>query len=185
MNFATILDKDDDGDYSDEYDLNTGLHIGLGINIPVNASFSIEPGLLLTKKGMSNTEEFLGSDIDSKMNINYLEIPVNVKALIPLGNAENSFYLSAGPYLAYAVSGKIKAEYMGESEEDDLEIGTDKNNDLVKPFDMGLTIGAGFELDQIILGFSYDLGLANIATNDANGQVVSNRVFKLSIGIKL
>lgn len=189
FNLASILDKDNDGTYTKQYDNNLGVHLGLTYNFLINRNFAIEPGAMVIKKGTQFNEDYFGASIEYKMNINYIEVPLNFKLLLPLLEENKNFYLSAGPYLSYAISGKYKAKFddNGDIEKDDvaINIGTDKDDDEIKPMDMGLTFGLGFDLEDITIGAAYDLGLSNIVTDTANGQTVKNRAFIVSLGIKL
>ena len=83
---------------------------------------------------------------------------------------------------------KLKAEftYGGESdsEEEDVEWGSDEENDDLKRLDFGLTMGAGVEISSIQIGLTYGLGLANISSYNDNGNKINNRVLGISVGYK-
>lgn len=110
----------------------------------------------------------------------YLEIPLN--AVVNF----DGFYLGAGPYLGYAISGKYKAKYTGTGEEDsslekDLKIGN--NKDEIKPLDFGLNAMAGYKLTNgLNFGLNYGLGLANTGAEGNNDYKASNRVISFLVG---
>jgi len=89
--------------------------------------------------------------------------------------------LFAGPVLALKLSGKMKAEYAGESEEEDIE------DEDMKSTDFGLVIGAGLDfglgapgMGKLTVDIRYSLGLSTISTFE--GDDVKNGVFSLMVG---
>jgi hypothetical protein len=112
------------------------------------------------------------------MKLDYLEIPVLVKIIFPSPGGVNP-YLFAGPAVAIKVSGKVKAEFAGESDEEDIED--------MKSTDFGLVIGAGVDFGFGALGkgtlsvdIRYSLGLSTIS--DFEGDDVKNGAFSLMVG---
>ena len=61
---------------------------------------------------------------------------------------------------------------------------SDEDNDDLKRLDMGLTFGGGVEINAIMLGISYDLGLANISSYQQDGATSKNKVLKFSVGYR-
>ncbi len=180
LNLANQSAKDDDTNYGDEigYSSKLGFHIGPTAEFGINDMISFETGLILSSKGTKVTE----GAIVEKINLFYLDIPLTAKAVFDVGGM--NVYGTFGPYLGLALSGKYKAEGDGETFEEDIEFGSDENEDDFKRLDYGLSIGAGVELAPITVGVSYGLGLANIALYNDNGFKQSNRVFSLSVGYK-
>ncbi|NLO51930.1 MAG: PorT family protein [Bacteroidales bacterium] len=187
LNLSNMLEKDDDETFSDDYKMNPGFHIGLSVDIPFNKSLSLEPGLLLTTKGMKYEDDYLGVDISAKAILYYLELPLTIKASQDLGGGSKIFG-AVGPYVGLGLSGKVMAtaEYQGqeETEEEKVKWGNDKDKDDLKRLDMGLTFGAGVEISSILIGISYDLGLSNNSPYQDNGATSKNRVLKFSIGYR-
>ena len=81
LNLANMLDKINEETLSTDYSMNPGFHFGLTADFPLNDYLSFEPGLLYTTKGF----KFEGFDVTSKVNLNYLDIPLSVKASHDLG----------------------------------------------------------------------------------------------------
>jgi len=187
LNLANMLEKDDDDTYSNDYSMNPGFHLGFTVDVPFNDFLSFEPGLLLTTKGMKYEDEIMGVDIKAKANLYYLDIPLTIKASHDLGGGLKMFG-AVGPYVGLGLSGKVKAtaEYQGEkeTEEEDVEWGSDEDEDDLKRLDMGLTFGAGVEINSILVGISYDLGLSNISAYQDYGTTSKNRVLKFSVGYR-
>ena len=187
LNLANMLEKDDDETYSNDYSMNPGFHIGLTVDVPFNDFLSFEPGLLLTTKGMKYEDEIMGADVTAKANLYYLDIPLAIKASHDLGDGLK-MYGAVGPYVGLGLSGKVKAtvEYQGdkETEEEDVEWGSDEDEDYLKRLDLGLTFGGGVEINSILIGISYDLGLSNISAYQDYGTTSKNRVLKFSVGYR-
>lgn len=139
-------------------------------------------------KGFKQKEESQGESVEYKLNTYYLDIPLALKASHDLGNNLKMFG-AIGPYLGLGITGKIKASgrYQGAtiSAEEDIKWGNMQYEDDMKRLDMGMTFGAGLEVNNLLFSISYDLGLANISSYQKNGTKFKNRVLKFSAGYKI
>jgi hypothetical protein len=187
LNLSNMMMKMGDETLSEEYKMIPGFHAGVIADIPVTKMFSIEAGALVSTKGYKLVEEIFLSDekmeIDLSMNLIYIDVPITAKGTIDIGLAK--VYGAVGPYLAYGVAGKTKTEVtiMGvtEKDEEDVVWGTEEDDQL-KPFDFGLTAGAGVEFKGFFIGVSYEYGLANLSTYSDDDSVINNRVLGISVG---
>ncbi len=190
LNLSNMLIKDDDETYSDDFKMKPGFHVGAMAEFPLSEIFSFETGLFLSTKGykISEEETLMGETLkmETKANLLYLDIPLTAKATFDLGGAK--IYGVFGPYVGMGLSGKGKEEvtYDGETEteEEDVEWGSDKEKDDLKRLDFGLTMGGGVEINSIQIGLTYALGLANISSYTDYGTKINNRVLGLSVGYK-
>jgi len=190
LNLSNMTAKDNDDTYNDDFKMKPGFHIGATAEFPVSETAAFETGLLLSTKGYKEKykETYGGETYESKSSVNllYLDIPILAKAYFNIADAK--IFGALGPYIGYGLSGKSKYEYsgMGEtgSEEEDIKWGSGQNDHL-KRLDFGLSAGAGIEMKSIVIGLSYNLGLANISSDTSNGMKGSNRVLELSVGYKL
>jgi len=190
LNLSNMIAKDDEETYSDDFKMRPGFHVGAAVEFPINEMFSFETGLLLSTKGfkMSEEETYDGETykFEEKINLLYFDIPLTAKATFDLGGAK--IYGVFGPYLGMGLSGKEKYEVTidGETdtEEEDIEWGSDEDEDFLKRLDFGLTMGAGVEISSIQIGLTYGLGLANISSYNDDGTKVNNRVLGISVGYK-
>ena len=152
------------GDESSENAMKIGFHVGGIVEISVNDNFMVAPGIIYSIKGAQDK-----SNSDFKLNLNYLEIPVNAKYKL-----ESGLNFFAGPYIGILMSAKA----------------TDGTTDVdVKEFvqstDIGVNIGLGFDLESG-LGFSaqYGLGVSNINKDFAgipNTSTSTNNCIGISI----
>lgn len=191
FNLSNILMKDDDDTYSDEFKMKPGFHVGAFVQFPETGVFSFESGLILSTKGMkTKIEETIDGEpykYKGIMTLYYIDIPFMAKASFDIGKV--SVFGELGPYLSVGLNGKLKTEYtyLGDTETDteNVEWGSDKDNDMLKRLDYGLTAGLGVVIiNNIQLGLSYDLGIANISTTTDGGSKIKNRIFKISVGYR-
>lgn len=149
----------------------TGFHVGLMTEFTFGSKLSLMPGLLYSIKGTKI------SDFDATAKINYLEIPLNIAYKLPVPG----LFAYAGPYLGYALSGS--SEISGVS--DVMKIGTDDSSD-IKPTDLGLNIGLGYNLPmKLFIRAQYGIGFANIQPKGDADNMVKNKVFAISLGYYL
>jgi opacity protein-like surface antigen len=113
-------------------------------------NFSLHTGLLFSQQG-GIVENYYGVD-RTEMTLNYLYIPINTRYKFDLGS-NMGFFLQAGFYTGYAISGRQKTEYRGETKSTKINFG-DRN---MERFDMGLGLGAGLQvLSNIEIGLGYN-----------------------------
>ncbi len=184
LSLSTMLSKDDDDTYSNDYSMRPGFHFGILTEKPINPSLSFQTGAVITTKGFKLEDEIVGTNVEFNINLLYLDIPLLLKAGSPLQNGGTVFALFGG-YVGYGLNGKAKITVGSDSEEEDINWGSDENDDDFMRLDFGLSLGAGIETSKVIISASYDLGLANISAYQDNGATVKNRVLKLSVGFKL
>lgn len=143
-----------------------GFHVGPVADFELHESLYFNTGLLYSLKGFKL--EFEGEGVTEQLN--YLEIPLNIAYKFSTSETTN-FFIQAGPYLGYALSGKNKMD----GETVDVEFGDGQ----MKRFDLGLGIGLGLELGPIVPSVSYQFGLANLS--DDSDITVKNKVLQVSI----
>lgn len=150
-----------------------GLKLGIIADVPLGSNLYLQPGLLFANKGAKFED-------DSKISINYLEVPVNLLYKFTLKSGDHIFF-GAGPYFAYAAGGK--ATSYGYTTK--LAIGT-SDIDNVKPFDFGVGLNAGYQFDMgLFFRAQYQLGLVNVdpTTNQYNSaSSVKNNGFSITAG---
>lgn len=136
------------GKNTDGADTKFAYKVGLGMELPFNAAWSLQTGLNFVSKGYKAK----GFNTDAKINALYLELPI--MAGLRLHTSNNfDILLKAGPYIGYGVGGKAKA---GDLEENTF------SDDGFRRFDAGLDLGIGFEFNKIVVGVDSQLGLANV-----------------------
>src|SRR6056297_427861 len=125
-----------------------GFAFGGMMVMPLNENMELQTELMYVMKG----EKFEEGSFDMEIKMDVLEVPVLLKYKF----AEN-MAAYGGISLDYIVSAKVEEEGY---ELDLLE------EDLVKTFGMGLSFGAQYMMDKIIIDARYDLGLTNMVEDD-------------------
>ena len=191
LNLSKMILKDDDIDFTDEFEMKPGLLIGPTVEFPLMQDLSIESGLLLSSKGFKDSyeESYQGGFYESKTTLNlwYIDIPILFKWNFKISE-KTSLYPAIGPYIGIGLKGYSKNETKSNSGEEthkeDIEWGNDEDTDFFKRFDAGLTIGGGIEYKAFQLGIYYNLGIANIAPSSENGATIQNRVLQFTLGYR-
>ncbi|MDM1294676.1 porin family protein [Sphingobacterium sp. N143] len=162
----------------DETKSNTGFFLTGYLDAPISPYFSIQPGLSLQNKGTKWKETDVQGE--AKESIMTIDIPVNAVAKFPTGSG--NFFLGAGPYVGFGLSGKYKGEDAEGKFENDIKFGSGEGKDL-KRTDFGVNFLAGYQLTNgFQINAGYGLGLTNLAPN---GGSVKNRVWSVGIGFGL
>ena len=159
FNSTRLSEKD--GDRKTNSYFRAGFQIGAVSEYAISDVFVIQPSILFaTQGGLIENSYYL----DWKRSINYLQIPVNV--LIKLNLGETKLLLQAGTYFGYALSGKYKWESklgLYSKGEYKIKFGNNYGENMIKPFDYGIGLGAGLQVYNFQVGLGYNFGLANIS----------------------
>lgn len=182
VNFQNINGKDASGNDLD-FKLKPGFHVGVTADVPIAPEFYVQPGLLFSTKGAK-----FDDNADTKVNISYLEIPVNFLYKPVLGTGK--LLLGFGPYAAFAVGGKIK----NDNADVDLKFANEVNlaspdaYRTLKRFDFGANFLAGYEFSsKFSAQLNAQLGLVKINpkyTGNTNAKY-RNTGFGVSVGYRL
>jgi hypothetical protein len=168
-------------DNSSDKTLKAGFHVGTFGKFEITDVFAIQPEFLYSTKGFTNTYDNILAEGEAKFNLNYLEIPINV-----VYNLSEDFAFQLGPYIGFLTNANVNTSteilnFFQIDSSDDLD--TDNFNRL----DFGLTAGLSFNLDQIIFGFNYNMGLTKVAKDNMPSQPLlgdaRNTVIQIYAGI--
>ena len=170
LNFASMT-----GDDADGYDGRTSFHLGVTAEIEVSDVFSIQPELLFSGQGFTDSysDPDFGDDTDITGRVNYLNLPVMAKYYI-----SDSFSLEAGPQIGFLMSAEVEEEgqiaFAPYSEEADIK-------DVLKSTDFALNLGAGYKLDSgLNFSLRYSIGMTDVPDGDSDG--FKHSVLQLSVG---
>ena len=151
--------------------------LGASISLPVEwkiaDNFAIQPELNFIQKGFK-VDQSDAIDIDrTRFKVNYLELPILAKFLMPAGDIE--LYAAVGPYLGYALNGTIQWQYTqtisGQTtlitSEEDVAFKEDKDAEAVlRRLDLGMVFSTGVQVPvgpgSILLDVRYSLGILNV-----------------------
>ncbi len=175
VNFSNIGGDNNTGV---DFKSRTGFHIGALVEIPVSERFWVQPEVLYTAQGSKTNEiKTLGSTVEDKVNLDYIQVPVMAKYYVVEGLS-----LEAGPQIAFLV--KAEGETSIETPIGDGTITKDFDKDNFSSIDFSMGVGASYRLDMgLFLGARYNFGFTDI--NDgaySDSKKLNNSVFQLSAG---
>jgi hypothetical protein len=154
LNIANQGGDDADNLFETSLDSRTGFNGGLFFMYQFNNLLAIQPEAYYTMKGAATN--LTGTDITLKLD--YVEIPVLFKVVIPTEGMNLKPSLFVGPAIAFNTSAKIKGEYQGQSAEVDIDT-------LVKSTDFSLIFGGGLGFmignNELGVDIRYELGLTS------------------------
>ena len=172
LNFASMT-----GDDADGLDGRTSFHLGVTAEIAVSDVFSIQPELLYSGQGFTDsgviTEQGVDVNIDYTGRVNYLNLPIMVKYY-----ASDSFSLEFGPQIGFLLSAEqeIEGSAQGVSASETVDL-----KDALKSTDFALNLGAGYKLDSgLNFGLRYSIGMTDVLDGDSDG--FKHSVLQLSVG---
>ncbi len=182
----------------------TYFNVGGFADLRFNEMLSFQPGVMITGKGGRQfTELSVGIDInngntntqafltDAKTTITYVQVPLTL-VFHAEANDYDDLFVGGGPFVAYALMGKVKGtrtsltdESAVESFKQDVSFGSGAGQ--LKRLDYGLTGMLGYKLDNgFMINASYDFGLSNLTPNIAedefNAGQTKTRALSVSIG---
>lgn len=129
---------------------------GYGI-INLHKHFDFQPELLIAKQGLNYNIDFLYDNVVYKLNIYYIQMPLIIKWRFRVDKkAQPNLFL--GPYGSLKLAAKRIKIYDGIDGSEDMEN--------VKPYDMGLAGGFGYDFEmksgKFITEFRFNYSLVNI-----------------------
>jgi hypothetical protein len=148
-------------DGNNDKNLKVGIMAGVYNKMALTNSFAIQPELLFSSNGIKyNYNDNTFADGNTKFNLSYIQLPVKL-----VFNLSPDFEFQLGPYLGYLVSANVNTDatvldYFNINSQDEI----DRKN--FNALDVGLTGGLGFDLDPLIIGFNYNIGLNPVAKKD-------------------
>jgi hypothetical protein len=175
--------------------------IGTSIEFELTQTLTIEPGLLYFAKGWKlhdQTVTLLDDDgnvvLDDSGNprltkmgttnkTNYIVLPILFHYYIPL-TLPHYIYLSAGPYIAYGISGKTRisgdTSQLGAARHY-YDLNTFEQSGMHR-FDTGISVGAGYEFNRLIYaGIEGDFGLTNVTGSKKNCSLLLTLGYRIHL----
>ena len=183
FNLATYLG---DTEFIDNKGSHFGLQFGGLFEYDVNDLLSIQTELLYIQKGVSAEISLLGSDLESEIVFNYIDVPLLAK--LKFGNREElNFFVTAGPNFGYAASGETEEStvFMGETIVESMDIDFEEEEGFSR-FEIGVSIGAGVDFPlgpgNIFGEARYLIGLTNLNDVELDDESLRNSGFGISVG---
>jgi hypothetical protein len=156
-----------------------GFHLGGWLSLPLSSKFSIQPELLYSTRGTRWEIQQSQLTADAELKLNYLDFPVNL-----VYHLARDVDFQAGPYIGFLLGASSQATLSSGTGSLSIVESLDKNN--FQSTDFGLQGGMRFALKPVYLGFTYKLGLSEVAAKDGNARNffgdASNRSVQLFVG---
>ena len=159
---------------------------GFLAEIPIFSKLAFRPEINFIQKGSKTNTTLPIFEENSKITLNYIEIPLNVVYKLPAGNG--NFFFGLGPTIAFGISGTNKfTNSIDPTQNKNIDIkfdgkkNTDNMVDNLEAFDFGANILAGYKLQMGVffkLGYTYNF--LNIDPDDKRGY--KNRGFNICVG---
>jgi hypothetical protein len=163
------------GDDAGSPDSKTGFCGGLFFMYQFSNMFAIQPEAYYTMKGAKEKEDIEGYTVEATVSLDYIEVPLLLKLIIPIQGSSVHPAVFAGPAVGFNTTHKVKVEVEGQSAEDDIPD--------VKSTEFSLVFGGGvgFPVGNNELGFDvrYNLGLTTI-DDSADEYDVKNNVISFN-----
>lgn len=174
VNFAKLT-----GENVEDADGRTGFHIGFVAEIPLTEKFAVQPELLYSQQGLQTKQTFGGNEIENKLILDYINIPVMAKYYIV-----DTFSVEAGPQ--FGINVKAESESNFESNGDNEGETTTDLSDQVETLDIGLGAGVAYRLPMgVFFQARYVFGFTNVSeSQDFVGDDLTNSNLSLSVGYK-
>ncbi len=168
---------------SDNGKSKTGILAGVLVDVPISSQFSFQPGLQLVQKGTKDQQTSGGVTEKVKLNINYVELPLNF-----LYNAKSNtgnFFIGGGPSIGFGISGKWKYDAPGTSLKQDVKFGSSDDADFKR-----MEIGANFTTglcfpNGLFIAANYNMGLSNLFPGGTSDGTLKSHYFGIRLGCLL
>ena len=198
VSFSNVIVKNEDG-IKGETQSNPGIRLGVAVSIPLPFNLYLQPGIGFVEKGFKQDKGAYINAANFKVDVSYIELPVNLLYKPKIGNGR--LLIGTGAYLAYGtggswhsdnniVIGDIVTENRGKAIfKNDFMDGEFGNYLYGKPLDYGANFLVGYEFfKRLSVQFDAQLGLANLQPKfgdvKRNGSL-KNRGVGFSIGYVL
>ena len=160
-------------------DAKAGFTAGIVFDGSVGKHFSFQPALNFVQKGSKEKVTVMGYTSNIRININYLEMPLNF--LYNSRGKTVNFFAGAGPSVAIALNGKYKYSDNSNSESGNIKFGSN-DEALMKSIDLGANFIAGVSFNNgLLLSCNYNMGLNDLYPQHTDGAHLKSHYF----GIKL
>ena len=159
-----------------DYTKKTTVSFNLGgvVDYSLSDVYGLQSGIILSGKGLEAEK----SPVTINISPMYLEIPINAYYKLNVSNFK--VHLFAGPYLAFGIGGKFKRTGGGLDTSSDIKFGTADDSNM-KSTDLGLNIGAGMEVKNMLISLQYGMGLTNLDPKGRSENEFKNNVLGLSV----
>ena len=159
-----------------DYDSNLGFACGIFLQFQISNLFAIQPEAYYTMKGATYPNHQFS---DATLILNYIEVPVLIKLIIPVEGSIIRPSVYAGPVISFNTTAEFKSEVYDRGLIEIWDISDDIQS---TDFSLAFGGGMGFIVGSNELGFDvrYILGLKSVF--DTSSEVdIKNSVINFNI----
>lgn len=163
------------------YGGRTGLTLGPYLVLPFHDRVAFQLEMLLTEKGGSvplRDPFIVSGGATTRFKFHYMDVPALARARGPRIKSA-SLHGFAGPTVSIRLNARRQTVFRGAG-----SFGLEREVDDMKLFDLGLTVGAGAEIQRMVVDARYTHGL-NEVVSDLAGARLSNRAFLVTAGFRI
>ena len=166
--------------FNDNIKPSTGFNLGITSEFKIAKPLAIETGLIFSTKGFMMTEMEETYKMKVKLNLYYIDVPLNLKVSQNIGKVK--VYGTAGPYIGIGLLASLKMEetYSGETHTDREFIVIEDLG--FKHLDYGVNAGIGVEIKAIQIGVNYGYGLQHFMLASSADGKITNKVLSCTVG---
>ncbi len=173
LSIANIGGSDADTFLDENLDSRFGFGGGAFFMFQFGKLFAVQPEIYYTMKGAT----FTTMDVDITLALDYMEVPVLLKVVIPVEGSSVRPSIFAGPVLGFNTTAKVEGEGGGQTASEDV-------SDFVQSTDFSLVFGGGlgFLVGMHELGFDirYILGLKSF-DDSGDGLDIKNTAINFNV----
>lgn len=152
-------------------DSKTGFCAGAFFMYQFSPLFSVQPEVYYTMKGATYKE----GGAEYTLTLNYFEVPILLKIVIPVQGSNINPAIFAGPFIAFNSTAKQKIEFNGQTQEEDIE--DVKSTEFGAQFGGGISFGVGN--NEVGVDIRYILGLTT-ADDSSDPYDIKNNVLNFN-----
>lgn len=168
------------GDNAGSNTPRVGLHAGLTNQIHVHPNIVLQPELLYSMRGASSSYSLAGLETVVTDKLDYLELPLALKANI------QTYHLQLQPYLAGELRYLLSQKRTTETKAGSSSSVSTTDLAIYRDWDYGMAFGMDLFINETIeLGMRYNIGMADIVKTTGLGATpdIKNYGLMISLGV--
>ena len=176
MSTARVYQNDDKLDSK----FKAGYGAAILFKVPFDGVLHFSPYLAYNRRGYTYTPKS-GTITQYQNTIHYFDIVPALSVDFPSG--KNSFVISAGPQLGFALAGTEKTISGGNASSSKMKFSISNS---YGPFDLGTAASIAYHMKSLFVEAGFQLGLSNINNDvETDKRNIQNRMISLQVGYYL
>ena len=169
ISIASVGGDDSDAFLGESLDSRFGFGGGIFVMFQFGNIFAVQPEVYYSMKGATWTQ----NSVDLTLALDYMEVPVLLKVIIPVEGSSVRPSIFVGPVLGFNTTAEIEGEGSSQTASEDV-------SDFVQSTDFSLVFGGGLGImvGMHELGFDirYNLGLKSFDDSSGNFDINNSAI---------